>query len=37
MARTIVQAHGGDIAGEEVAGQGAALLISLPLAMENQA
>jgi len=37
MARTIVQAHGGDIVGEEMEGQGAALLISLPVAMEGQA
>jgi signal transduction histidine kinase len=37
MARTIVQAHGGDIVGEDMAGQGAALLISLPVALEEQA
>ena len=37
MARTIVQAHGGDIAAAEMAGQGAALVVSLPLATEDGA
>jgi signal transduction histidine kinase len=37
MARTIVQAHGGDIVAEAMDGQGARLVVSLPAAVEESA
>jgi C4-dicarboxylate-specific signal transduction histidine kinase len=37
MARTIVQAHGGDIVVEEIDGQGARLVISLPATAQERA